>query len=476
MPENIVYQKPLQTHPTPIPGLHLFDLPVYGDNRGWFKENWQQQKMSQIGLNNFRPVQNNISFNQQIGTTRGLHAEPWDKFVSLATGSVFGVWVDLRAGKNFGTVFTTTLTPDTAIFVPRGVANGFQTLEENTVYTYLVNAHWSAQAQNKYSFVNLADKTLNINWPIPLNQVQLSEKDKNHPQLKHVTPMLGKKTLIFGANGQLGKALQQIYPQAELVDRNIFDISDPASYTNKDWNEYDTLINAAAYTKVDLAEIERVKAWETNVQAVANMVKVANQYDLTLVHISSDYVFAGNKKTAYTEKDSLCPLGVYGQTKAAGDILVATVPKHYIVRTSWVVGEGDNFVKTMTKLAQKKVSPQVVADQFGRLSFTDDIASGIKHLLDKQAAYGVYNLSCDGETQSWADIAKKVYTLVGSLAEEVVGVSTAEYFGQKQVSPRPENSVLCLDKIKATGFYPQNLEIALQNYVKKILATSSVDK
>ena len=132
------YGKPLQVTETPIPGLVVVDLPVHGDARGWFKENWQREKMTGLGLPDFGPVQNNISFNDAVGTTRGIHAEPWDKWVSVATGRIFGAWVDLREGPTFGAVYTTELDPSKGIFVPRGVGNSYQTLEPDTAYTYLV--------------------------------------------------------------------------------------------------------------------------------------------------------------------------------------------------------------------------------------------------------------------------------------------------------------------------------------------------
>jgi len=186
----LTYGKPLQAHTTPIPGVLLVDLPVHGDNRGWFKENWQRAKMLEIGLPDFGPVQNNISFNDAVGTTRGIHAEPWDKFISVAFGSVFGAWVDLRAGESFGTVFTAELDASTAIFVPKGVGNSYQTLEPNTAYTYLVNAHWSPEAQGDYTFVNLADEDAAIEWPIPLERAELSDKDRLHPRLAEVARLV----------------------------------------------------------------------------------------------------------------------------------------------------------------------------------------------------------------------------------------------------------------------------------------------
>ncbi len=172
---------------TSIPGLFEIDLVVHRDNRGWFKENYQRAKLEALGLPRFEIVQNNISFNEEAGVTRGLHAEPWEKFISVATGKVFGAWVDLREGPTFGNVETITITPDKAVFVSRGIANGYQTLEPNTAYTYLVNDHWSPET--KYTFVNLFDLELKIKWPIPQAEAIISEKDANHPLLKDVVAM-----------------------------------------------------------------------------------------------------------------------------------------------------------------------------------------------------------------------------------------------------------------------------------------------
>lgn len=171
----------------PIPGFFVIKMPVHGDNRGWFKENYQKEKMELFGLPQFDVIQNNFSFNDQTGSTRGLHAEPWEKFISVANGKVFGAWVDLRAGDSFGRTFSIEINPGVAVFVPRGVANGYQTLEDNITYTYLVNAHWSADA--KYTFVNMFDPALEIDWPISKDKAIYSEKDAAHPLLANVKPM-----------------------------------------------------------------------------------------------------------------------------------------------------------------------------------------------------------------------------------------------------------------------------------------------
>lgn len=171
----------------PIPGFYVVKLPVHGDNRGWFKENYQREKMEALSLPSFDVVQNNFSFNDKRGATRGLHAEPWEKFISVANGSVFGAWVDLRKGPSFGQTFSIEINPGVAVFVPRGVANGYQTLEDNVTYTYLVNAHWSPDAQ--YTFVNLFDQALAIEWPLGRDEAIISEKDAAHPLLADVIPM-----------------------------------------------------------------------------------------------------------------------------------------------------------------------------------------------------------------------------------------------------------------------------------------------
>jgi dTDP-4-dehydrorhamnose 3,5-epimerase len=465
----IEFPNQLTAQTTPIPGVVLFDLPVHGDNRGWFKENWQREKMLALGLPDFRPVQNNISFNAKAGTTRGIHAEPWDKFVSVGAGRVFGAWVDLREGPSFGAVFTAELDPGRAIFIPRGVGNAFQTLEDNTLYTYLVNDHWSADAQHRYTFLNLADETAAIAWPVPLERAELSEQDKAHPRLADVAPMPPKKTLVLGADGQLGTALRALYdgdPTVEFAGRADFDLADEASFASRNWRDYRTVINAAAYTAVDDAETPegRTAAWGINVTAATRLARAAVEHGLTLVQVSSDYVFDGSRQV-HGEDEPPSPLGVYGQTKAAADAVVGVVPRHYIVRTSWVVGDGNNFVRTMAGLAARGIRPAVVNDQTGRLSFAADIAAGIRHLLDTAAPYGTYNLSNDGEPRTWADIAGEVYELSGRPGADVQGVSTAEYFAGRKAAPRPANSTLDLRKLAERGFRPPAAGARLREYL-----------
>lgn len=276
--------------------------------------------------------------------------------------------------------------------------------------------------------------------------------------------------IIVGAKGQLGTALQKLYPEAIAVDSDKLDITSPEQVQAFDWEGVTVILNAAAYTAVDAAETPEGRriAWAVNATAVRHLAEVAIQHDITLVHISSDYVFDGTIES-HTESEAFSPLGVYAQTKAAGDIACSLAPKHYIIRTSWVIGDGNNFVKTMKSLADKGIKPSVVNDQIGRLTFTHTLAEVMKHLLDTNAAFGTYNLSNSGEPASWADIAKKVYQLSGHSSEEVTGVTTQDYYaGKTGISPRPLNSTLDISKIESIGFYPISWDTELSNYMQQL--------
>lgn len=459
----------LAVRETPIPGMLVIDLDLREDNRGWFKETWQRAKMTGLGLPDFAPVQNNVSYNTAAGATRGIHAEPWDKLVSLATGRIFGAWVDLRAGDTFGALFTLEMGPETAVFVPRGVGNAFQTLVDATTYAYLVNEHWSLAAKDSYTFVNVADESLGISWPIPLDRAELSAADRGHPKLADVTPMPAKTQLILGANGQLGRALRAAMPTALALGRDDLDLTDNAAMEGFGWGAHDVVVNAAAYTAVDAAETPdgRRQAWEANVAAVGNLVKAAHRHRLTVVQVSSDYVFDGSRES-HDEAEPFSPLGVYGQTKAAGDALVATLPAYYIVRTSWVIGEGRNFVTTMAGLAERGIEPGVVDDQYGRLTFTSELARAIQHLLATGAPHGTYNLTGAGPVMSWADVAREVFEARGRDRTAVRPVSTADYAAGKTLAPRPQHSVLDLTKIGSTGFEPADARALLSQYLEAL--------
>ncbi|CUR55435.1 dTDP-4-keto-L-rhamnose reductase and dTDP-4-keto-6-deoxyglucose-3,5-epimerase [metagenome] len=456
----------LSVETTTIPGLLVLRTPVHADARGWFKEAWQRAKMVEAGLPDFGPVQANVSYNDRRGATRGIHAEPWDKLVSVATGRVFAAWVDLREGDSFGATVHLELDASVAVFVPRGVGNSYQTLEDATAYSYLVNQHW--QPGTAYLALSLADPSAAIPWPVPLAEASISEKDQANPFLTEVTPMPARRTLIVGREGQLARALSAAHPEATVAGRSELDVTDPGAVAAWPWADYDVVLNASAYTAVDEAETAhgRPAAWALNATAVGHLAAAAREHGLTLVHFSTDYVFDG-AVALHTETEPVSPLGVYGQSKAAGELAATGAPRHYVLRTSWLIGDGPNFVRTMVDLAGRGVAPAVVDDQVGRLTFTDELVRATNHLLDTRAAYGVYHVTNGGEPQSWHVIAQTVFKLAGGDAWSVTPVSTEEYAAGRPLAPRPRHSTLSLDKLEATGFVPVDGLDALTRYVRR---------
>ena len=280
-----------------------------------------------------------------------------------------------------------------------------------------------------------------------------------------------EEIIIIGSNGQLGTALKEKYPSANAVDYTELDITNTKQLNEFDWSKYKIILNAAAYTNVDGSETAegRVVAWNVNASATANLVSVAQKHNLTLVHISTDYVFDGTK-TPHTETEFFSPLGVYGQSKAAGDIAVGLLEKHYILRTSWVIGEGNNFVRTMLALGKKGVEPTVVADQIGRLTFTNELVKAIDHLISTNAQFGTYNISNSGKPASWADITRAIFKKA-NLDLHVSDTATEQYYqGKQDISLRPLNSVFDLSKLEATGFKLTNWQDDLDNYIDKELS------
>ncbi|MCW0212447.1 MAG: NAD(P)-dependent oxidoreductase [Pseudonocardia sp.] len=276
------------------------------------------------------------------------------------------------------------------------------------------------------------------------------------------------RVIIVGSGGQLGSALATAVPGATALSRTELDITDADAVAAFDWSGHDTVLNAAAYTAVDAAETPegRVAAWRVNAVGPANLARAARDHDLRLVHVSSEYVFDGAHDGPIPETAPLSPLSVYGASKAAGDIAVTLAPRHHLVRTTWVVGAGGNFVRTMLGLAGRGVSPAVVADQIGRPTFATDLAAGILALLDADAEPGTYNVTNTGEPASWADVARAVYAHAGRPESDVRDTSTTEYFADKPAAAaRPSNSVLDLDKAAKAGVVLPDWRRSLAGYL-----------
>ncbi|XZO08078.1 dTDP-4-dehydrorhamnose reductase [Weissella paramesenteroides] len=261
------------------------------------------------------------------------------------------------------------------------------------------------------------------------------------------------KYLVAGSRGQLGqemiKLLEEFGKEYVAFDSKQLDITNRKQVFQVFGNEMpDVVLNAAAYTKVDVAEDEgREENWKVNVEGTKNIADAAKKFDATLVAVSTDYVFDGTNLGEYQEDAAVNPKNAYGRAKLAGELAVIESRAHaYIVRTSWVFSEfGNNFVYTMQRLAENHAKLTVVNDQFGRPTWTRTLAEFILHLIDTKSEYGIYHLSNEG-TATWYEFAKEI---LKNAPVEIMPITSGEF---PQKAYRPAHSVMSLDKAKSTGF------------------------
>ncbi len=444
---------------TLIPGLFKIELDIRVDERGWFEEVWQRHKFRESPLRNFMPVQQNISFNDSRGIIRGFHAEPWNKLVTVASGSVFCAWLDLREGPTFGSSLVAEMRPGNAYYIPAGVANAYQALTENTCYSYLVDSHWSEGA--RYTAVNPFDPSLSIPWPIGQEEAVISAKDSLNPPLSQVLPIAGSPILVSGSNGQLGSVFLKKLTNGLALQRDLSDLPKLGFRPS-------AIVNCAAYTAVDAAEKfeERSNVMNANFEIPLKLANYGLLNDVPVIHFSSDYVFNGEKSSPYSEIDPESPESVYGFSKHLGDVATRNNPRHYIIRTSWVYGESRNFVKIMAEKAGKLERVSVVDDQIGRPTYAPDIVEFALTLLRRNAPYGTYNFSGGGDPISWYELARFVYESVGAPQSLVEPVSTETYLSHNpHAAPRPKNSVLDLSKLSEFGIKAKDWQVSVLEYL-----------
>ena len=259
------------------------------------------------------------------------------------------------------------------------------------------------------------------------------------------------KILITGGYGQLGLALKEVLAKETifLTDTDNMDITEPTQIEQALSDFRPThLIHGAAMTNVDGCEENPETAYKVNAEGTKNLADACKKYNCQMIYVSTDYVFSGTKKAPYTEEDAPNPQSVYGRTKLEGEKSVLDLTDAYIVRTSWVYGEGKNFVRTMLALSDKMTEIRVVNDQFGRPTAALDLAQAIFHFIINQPEAGLYNVTGSGPIISWADFASEIFKLAGKKTK-VIGISTEEYLSQspnKKIAPRPAHSSLDLSK------------------------------
>ncbi|WP_407461663.1 dTDP-4-dehydrorhamnose reductase [Methanobrevibacter sp.] len=273
------------------------------------------------------------------------------------------------------------------------------------------------------------------------------------------------KILITGAYGMLGSDLREVLKNQELIvtgskDLDITDEEKVVEFVCE--NSPELVINAAAYTAVDDCETHYDDAYAVNALGPKNLAIACNKLDIPLVHISTDYVFDGTKRTPLIEADKLGPQSAYGKTKLAGEEFIQeNTDKYFILRTAWLYGlHGNNFVKTMLDLAENHDEITVVDDQVGSPTYSFDLAVAITNLLFSDK-YGIYHVTNEGEC-SWYEFAKLIFEL-SNIDVKVVPVTTEEF---PRPAPRPHYSVLNNKKWNSSGFVPmRTYQEALSEYL-----------
>jgi dTDP-4-dehydrorhamnose reductase len=277
--------------------------------------------------------------------------------------------------------------------------------------------------------------------------------------------------LVFGASGQLGQCLQALAEERKIKNIHFLpkaqaNIVDRAAL-QETFKRYQPVycINCAAYTAVDKAEDEPEAALEINRNGVENLSKLCREYNTTLLHISTDFVFAGTGYIPLSETDETNPINVYGRSKLAGEKIIAEyLDKYFILRTSWLYSEfGNNFVKTMLRFGKERPELKVIWDQAGTPTYAMDLADCILTIIrNGSQQYGVYHYSNEGLI-SWFDFAKNIFEL-SQIEVKVIPVRTAEYYTK---AIRPAYSVLDKAKIKTNlniqiTYWSDSLRICLQ--------------
>jgi dTDP-4-dehydrorhamnose reductase len=288
------------------------------------------------------------------------------------------------------------------------------------------------------------------------------------------------KLLVTGAGGQVGHELSRLaWPAGYAIaacDRARLDITDRAAvFAALGRERPDIVVNTAAYTAVDRAESETEAAWAANRDGPANLAAACREAGIPLVHLSTDYVFDGEKPGPYREDDPVAPLGVYGRSKEAGERAVReTLREHIILRTAWVYGaHGHNFVRTMLRLAAERPVLRVVADQHGSPTGAADIAAAIAAIVAQlatgDAAWGTYHFAGGGAT-TWHGFAEAIVALAAPWRRgpppKIEAITTAEY---PTPARRPKNSVLDCTRIAAAfGIVPRPWRDALAEVIREI--------
>jgi dTDP-4-dehydrorhamnose reductase len=279
------------------------------------------------------------------------------------------------------------------------------------------------------------------------------------------------RVLVTGGSGQLGTALAETNPgyQIELTDVDTMDITNPGLIEEKFVAfRPDFLIHGAAMTNVDGCEDSPEVAELVNATATRYLAEACIRYGVKMIYVSTDYVFDGTKVGAYTPKDKPKPMSVYGRTKLAGEEATAKVPEHWIVRTQWVYGHGKNFVETMIAVSQGRKVLMVVDDQWGRPTWSNDLARAIWDIVRSRPKKRLIPVTGKGPKTTWARFARTFLRSEGWVGK-VVPTTTAQFAAEKDAkgetfAARPLNGVLSLTTAVGNNIYLADWRESIRTY------------
>ena len=470
---------------TNLADCYIIEENRFGDSRGYFTSITSAQ-LDELDFKKWSQKSESMSAK---GTIRGLHfqKDPYcqAKVVSCTKGAVLDVVVDIRKDSpTYGKYTAVELTPENGrmLYVPRGYAHGFLALTDDATFNYMVDNKYYPRLDGGIPW---NDSEINIPWDeifkqYGIDKPLLSEKDQKHKSLSESDLQFlrrPRKYLVTGVNGQLGyDIVRELNERGEYdilaIDKDEMDITD-SEQVMKIVKAYkpDVIFHCAAWTAVDKAE-ELVDACEqVNTIGTKNITDASIEVGAKLVYMSTDYVFDGEKSLdeLYKEEDTPNPKSVYGRTKFEGEEEVRRNPNHFITRISWVFGvNGNNFVKTMLKLADKYPELKVVNDQVGSPTYTVDLAKLLVEMAHSDK-YGTYHVNNEGYC-SWAEFAK--YIMESNGKETVINpVTTEEYYAGKDMSKiayRPRNSKLDKSKLEEEFYRLPSWQDATDRYCKEL--------
>lgn len=480
---------------TNLEDCYIIEENRFGDDRGYFTSITVSQ-LEALGFKKFHQKSESLSAK---GTVRGLHfqKDPYcqAKVVCCTKGKVLDVVVDIRKDSPTYKQYTyVELTPENGrmLFVPRGYAHGFVALEDDTTFNYMVDNKYYPRLDGGIPW---NDKEINIPWDeifreYGINKPLLSEKDQKHKTLEESNLNFlkrNKKYLVTGVNGQLGyDIVKELNERGEndiiALDKNEMDITNKEEVMKiiKAYNP-DVIFHCAAWTAVDAAQDGETKnedgltkkelCEKVNVEGTKNITDASIEIGAKLIYMSTDYVFDGEKPLAelYKEDDMPNPKSIYGETKYKGEEEVRRNPKHFITRISWVFGiNGNNFIKTMLKLADKYDELNVVNDQIGSPTYTVDLAKLLVEMAHTEK-YGTYHVNNEGYC-SWAEFADYIMKSNGKTTR-IKPVTTEEYYAGKDMSKvayRPKNSKLDKTKLEEEFYKLPSWQDATDRYCKEL--------